>query len=137
MTKIDRELPDAIDQMQMWIDHLLEPVRTNHPYRKVLAAAKEYHRLREKPHTINPETLAPDVPWLLSVGFKARNYAGTNLVSPWARPAGGPVCHVEYDSLGGCDGWTIDDTLIPPMNTRAEVRALCAALKIPLNAAKE
>ena len=42
---------------------------------------------------------------------------------------GGPIVTLYYDPLGGCDGWSIGKEMIPPMETRGQLRRLIAALK--------
>ena len=42
---------------------------------------------------------------------------------------GGPIATLHYDPLGGCDGWSIGNEIIPPMETRGQLRRLIAALK--------
>lgn len=68
--------------------------------------------------------------WLRSIGFHPRKFLGVLRIA--SEPKGGPICTLEYDPLGGCDGWRVGGELITPMETRGQLRALCSALMIPL-----
>ena len=84
---------------------------------------------------------------LVTIGFTLHNESsngGINwpfYVSPQSNKVG-PICTVEFEPLGGCDGWTIaeprvgaaviESVQIPEMETFGDVRRLCAALGIEL-----
>ena len=84
---------------------------------------------------------------LVSMGFTLHK-DGTHCdwpfyVSPQSNKVG-PICTVEFEPLGGCDGWriaeprvgaaVIESVQIPEMETFRDVRRLCAALGIKLKA---
>jgi hypothetical protein len=50
--------------------------------------------------------------------------------------AGGPVCAIRWQPYSGCDGWSVgyvgEWALVPPRETRGQLRHLAAALQIEL-----
>ena len=74
--------------------------------------------------------------WMKNVGFEIVDMNGeTYLRSPLSKHAGGPPAYLWFHVNGGYDGWSIGFTPgepSGPFDTQAEVRAVCAALFIPL-----
>jgi hypothetical protein len=76
--------------------------------------------------------------WLRSVGFVDGGTAVWPEMRSQDSQRGGPVCHIHYAPLLGCDGWFVANSdegcNVPTMETRGDVRRLAAALGITLGA---
>ena len=119
---IDPDERARIETALVWYDRVIAgDERTGHT--AVFAKAARLLLMRS---AMTPDTLAPDIPWLLAVGFLE---ADPRYYSP--RPARRGAFHrVCYDSRNAA--WSIEGSPMPTMDTRDEVRALCAVLKILL-----
>lgn len=75
------------------------------------------------------------MPWILAAGFEPVSNRRCIAQSDVA----GPVCYLEWDEDMGCDGWRVSNrvgqgVLIPPCDTRGQVRRLAFAFGINLRA---
>jgi hypothetical protein len=74
-----------------------------------------------------------DEAYIASVGWAEIEGRDTwkTYVSPKSMLAG-PVVHITWEPYSGCDGWFVGGELIPPIETRGQLRMLCRALSISL-----
>lgn len=62
-------------------------------------------------------------------GIEGRDTWRTYVSPKSMRP--GPVVHITWEPMLGCDGWFVGGELVPTIETRGQLRMLCGALGIP------
>lgn len=77
---------------------------------------------------------AIDEQWIKSLGWT--NESSLKKDFPRWRSStsdrGGPTVCIVWEPMMGCDAWSLDGELIPPLRHRGDLRKLAAALGIPL-----